>query len=157
MTKPLPPSLAALGRGPSPGTRWVRIDQAVHPHPVAVPPPAGRPMPTSYWLFKAGQTSTEYGLVYWTERSVKLCSEAAARRGTEFNFDYDHLSVKPVAVGNGRAAGWAAREITSAGFRVVGVNWTGPARAAILAGEYRYLSPFALVEEATREIVDVIN
>lgn len=152
MTKPL----HSLDRGPSPGTRWVRLDQAVH----VKPPTANgtnRPMPTSYWLFRAGETSTEYGPIYWTERSAAACAEAASRRGTEFNFDYDHLSVKPAAVGNGRAAGWAAREITPAGFRVVGVTWTAPARAAILGREYRYLSPFALVDEKTREIVDVIN
>jgi hypothetical protein len=134
----------------------VRLDQAVHLQP-AVAPTAPRAMPTSYWLFKAGATSTEYGPVYWTERSAKLCAEAAARRSTEFNFDYDHLSVKPVAVGNGRAAGWSRRDISAAGFRVVAVSWTDVARAAILGREYRYLSPFALVDEATREVVDVIN
>src|SRR5262245_40041905 len=56
-------------------------------------------------------------------------------RGTELDIDYDHKAH------SGKAAGWVRDAEARSDGLWLAVEWTEPARSAIMQGEYRYFSP----------------
>lgn len=78
---------------------------------------------------------------------------------TDMVVDYDHQTVfaaVPGVGGRAPAAGWIqAFEVRSDGIWAQ-VSWTDAARAAIRAGEYRYLSP-VFMSAADSSVVNIIN
>lgn len=75
-------------------------------------------------------------------------------------FDYDHQSFHAQRVGGqAKAAGWIKpTSLTVADDGIRGdVQWTAPAEAALQAREYRYHSPYFMVDKATRRITRLVN
>lgn len=80
-----------------------------------------------------------------TEADLRSCAELFARASREVVIDYNHLGMRPHNAEQGRAAGWiTAMEVRPSERRFglwAKVRWTAPAHTAIVAEEYRYVSP----------------
>ena len=88
---------------------------------------------------------------------------AATRKvqgSADLPFDYDHQSFHAQRVGGqAKAAGWidpASLTVAADGIRG-DVAWTKPAEAALAAREYRYHSPYFMVDKASRRITRLVN
>lgn len=78
----------------------------------------------------------------------------------EFSFDYQHQAL--LSEKNGQpapASGWATQFEWRSGLGLFAVNvrWTERAKLMIEAGEYKYISPVILFDEASGDVQDVIN
>lgn len=87
-----------------------------------------------------------------------MITEAATRTG-DYVLDYEHQTM--LAVTNGKpapAAGWFKRlEWCDDGLYVVDARWTEPAKQAILAREYRYVSPVFTFDPVTGHVQRLVN
>jgi len=105
----------------------------------------GRPADVDAWRMDAAAAAT-------------IIARAEAARG-EFVIDYEHQTLK--ADENGQpapAAGWFKRLEwrEGSGLWAVDVRWTERARAAIEAGEYRYISPVFQYDRRTGRVTGVL-
>ncbi|MCG9040426.1 phage protease [Laribacter hongkongensis] len=83
----------------------------------------------------------------------------AARRSNDYVLDYEHQTM--LAEKNGKpapAAGWFKRlEWRDDGLYVMDARWTDTARQAILAREYRYVSPVFTFDPVTGHVQRLVN
>jgi phage I-like protein len=78
----------------------------------------------------------------------------------QFNFDYDHQTMLVASTGaKAPASGWASKFEwrPGVGLFAVDVQWTAAAAEHIRAGEYRYISPVIVFDEATGQVNDVLH
>lgn len=89
----------------------------------------------------------------------------ANAQADDFVIDYDHQTLNTEKNGQpAPAAGWFKRlewrepdaEGKGGGLWALGVRWTEAARAAIAAGEYRYISPVLVYDEKTGTVLAVM-
>jgi len=103
-------------------------------------------------VFPAGSVMARDG------RGPFVCGDLAAMRKiidaslahlgrTEMMVDYDHQTSK--------AAGWVKELRASPVGIMARIEWTAAAKAAIEAGEYRYLSPYFTGEKAVQKILNI--
>lgn len=101
---------------------------------------------------------------YVLERGAHAEQVIAATRkvqgSADLPFDYDHQSFHAQRVGGqAKAAGWikpGSLTVAADGIRA-DVEWTQPAEAALAAREYRYHSPYFMVDKLTRRITRLVN
>lgn len=111
-------------------------------------------------LFPAGTFSTLDGRGPFTLSSAiaaEMVADFAARKN-EVAIDYEHQLIHAQANGQpAPAAGWmtALRYVPDQGL-FASVRWTERARAAIKAGEYRYISPVFLTAKNGHEIKPIL-
>lgn len=89
-----------------------------------------------------------------------IAATVANAGSADLMFDYDHQSFHAQRVGGqAKSAGWvkpSSLAISDAG--ITGdVEWTATAAAALAAREYRYHSPYFMVNKATRRISRLVN
>lgn len=105
----------------------------------------GRPADAPHWILP--------------ETAAAALSARLAARQTARVIDYEHQTLH--AERNGQpapAAGWFRRvEWRADGLYAAAVEWTARARAALEAGEYRYISPVFTYEPGSGVIVDVLH
>ncbi len=80
--------------------------------------------------------------------------------GTEMMIDYDHQSLFGAVEGVGgtaKAAGWVKEFDVRADGIYARVEWTAAAKAAIEAGEYRYISPAPLSDKKSGKVSQLLN
>ena len=122
---------------------------------------AGGAVPDELVIYQPGWTE------YYDGRRALVDDEAARsilaafeRGGRDLVIDYEHGSIKPEnrAEGAAPAAGWI-KDLTWDPQRglVARVEWNERARGYITSREYRFLSPAALVEEASGRVVELWN
>jgi len=116
-------------------------------------------------LLPSGTFKTRDGrgpVVVGDKESMRAIVEASiARLGeTEMMVDYDHQSVFGAVEGVGgtaKAAGWI-KEFDVRPDGIYGrVEWTEAAKAAIEAGEYRYLSPTFIADKKSGKVSQILN
>lgn len=121
-------------------------------------------VPTEIRLFRAGMSKAKdgrpHGLPGWRldgALASKIIADAKARND-KFLIDYDHQTLYLAQHGQkAPAAGWYS-ELTwrdGDGLYATDVQWTEQAKAAILAKEYRYISPVILADKTTGDVKQI--
>lgn len=116
--------------------------------------------PKEFRLFRFGKNKTTKGTFLFDEKSAKLVMAEHAAHGIELMVDYAHASLAggdardPAKAG--KAAGWFALEVRADGLWAVNVRWTASASAALVAKEWRYMSP-AFDLDSDGRVVELIN
>ena len=93
--------------------------------------------------FKWGVNPTTQGDFYLErpEAEAMLRKIAARVLDKKVMADYDHLSLEPQHIDNGKAAAWYRLELRDDGLWVIDCQWTPVALKALRDAEYRYWSP----------------
>lgn len=119
----------------------------------------GEPAPTELRLFAAGENASTQGTFIFDAKAAKSVMAAAATRGVDFPFDYNHGSTDPLGMLNpemsGKAAGWCSLEVRDGELWAVNIRWTKNALSAIEAKEWRYISP-TFVTDKEKRVVEVL-
>lgn len=116
--------------------------------------------PTEFRIFAAGEIDTTKGKFLFDEEAAKSVMDDLASYGNELAIDYNHgmAEEKPMDPAlSGRAAGWFTPEVRNGELWASKVRWTPAAAAAILAGEWRYQSPWFVFDKETRRIGGLLN
>jgi phage I-like protein len=97
------------------------------------------------------------GWLMTAQIAARIIERATAQAG-DLVIDYEHQTLN--SQDNGKpapAAGWFRRMEwrEGQGLYALGVQWTATARAAIAAGEYRYISPVFQYDTSTGEVLSV--
>jgi len=104
----------------------------------------GDTTPSEFRIFTAGTVETVKGtFTFGPDEAAAVMAEYEAH-GAEIMIDYDHAALggsssDPALAG--RAAGWANLELRNGDLYAVNVRWTPDASTALLAREWRYMSP----------------
>ncbi len=118
---------------------------------------AGSEIPKRVRIAPWGEVDSSSGRFVVDEDAARLVLDAFARHGTDLPIDYEHQTLGgPYAspTGQAPAAGWIKRLETVPGDGLYAVvEWTEPARAQLVARQYRYLSPVAVVRKSDRKLV----
>jgi phage I-like protein len=112
---------------------------------IALMAATGGTPPTELRIFAKGKNASTKGEFIFDEKAAKAVMAAAAERGVEFPFDYNHGSTDPLGMLNpemsGKAAGWCKLTIRNGELWATEIRWTESALKAIAAAEWRYVSP----------------
>ncbi len=121
-----------------------------------VPNESGEP-PSEFLLIALGSTDTLNGTYSLTAASAAECMKAWADYGNKLHLDYNHavLNENP-SPDDLIAAAWFNLELRADGIWAVDLEWTPKATEHLKAGEYKYFSPF-IVLNAANECIEVIN
>lgn len=133
----------------------------------AVPVGAGDSIATRIQLLKIGRNELRDGrgaFVLVDQDHARRVVEATRRHagGAAIPIDYDHQSVFAARDGVGGqapAAGWidpAGLEVTAEGI-FAEVEWTPLGAERLAAREYRYISPVVLRDEASHQVIRLVN
>jgi phage I-like protein len=109
--------------------------------------------PTEFRLFAFGENETSKGTFILDALSAAVAMAAYRDQGNDLYVDYDHSVVHG---GESIAAGWFGLEQREDGIWAVNVRWTDKALAHLEGKEYRYFSPYFMVDENNR-IVEILN
>jgi len=108
-------------------------------------------------LIPWGTTESKRGTMVLDQAGADSVVAAFEAHKTPIPIDFEHQSLGgeySSPDGKAPAAGWIHRVWAAPGLALKGlVEWTEKARSMIRAGEYRYLSPVAIVERATKRVV----
>lgn len=94
-------------------------------------------------LLKIGKNATVHGTFDLSKQDAQAIVDAFTAWGNDLVVDYEHNTVDPVSNGKVPAAGWIKQgtlELKADGIWAT-IEWTDAAKAAIVAKEYRYISP----------------
>ncbi len=131
-------------------------------------------VPTAIKIWGPGENESTKGSVFFTAKSAMLIMAAFKDRGMPLMWDYDHESTVPpeerkasASSGFGCAsAHFSTIELRGADGAGEGfdqelwssrIQWTDTARAQILKGDRRQVSPAFAVEKGTAEIVELYS
>ena len=105
-------------------------------------------VPDSFIIFPLGQVTGE-GIEPFAvdQESIRQIQEDLQRKGVDMVIDYEHQSL---GEGIAPAAGWIIGFFEKDNALACSVKWTDRARGYIKAGEYRYFSPVAKVDNKGR-------
>ena len=106
-----------------------------------------------------GKVNSTNGEFIVDQHGASLAIDAFQQHGTDIPIDYEHQTLGGAyasPTGRAPAAGWikAIRCKPDIGLLAT-VKWTPRARKMLQAGEYRYLSPVAMVRKADRKLVAI--
>jgi phage I-like protein len=117
----------------------------------------GSDIPERVRIAPWGEVDSSSGRFVVDEDAARLVLDAFERHGTDLPIDYEHQTLGgPYAspTGQAPAAGWIKRLETVPGDGLYAVvEWTEPAREQLVARQYRYLSPVAVVRKSDRKLV----
>jgi hypothetical protein len=104
----------------------------------------GDTTPSEFCVFTSGTVETVKGVFTFGPAEAAAVMAEYEAHGAEIMIDYDHAalggsSADPALAG--RAAGWANLELRDGDLYAVNVRWTPAASLALLAREWRYMSP----------------
>lgn len=121
---------------------------------------AGRAQIFPMGAFRANDgRPSDVGAWRMTPEIAGRIATAAASRGTDTSFDYEHQTLR--AVENGKpapAAGWfRSIEIRDDGVWATGIEWTPTARQMIESREYRYASPLFAYDKQSGNVLSLFN
>ncbi|MFQ5463605.1 MAG: phage protease, partial [Phycisphaerae bacterium] len=119
----------------------------------------GATVETSILLTPWGCVESTNGSFVVDEESVRLVAEALADHGTDLPIDYEHQTLGGAfasPTGQAPAAGWIKRIVGRAGVGLLAdIEWTEQAAEMLLAKQYRYLSPVALIRKSDRKLIAI--
>jgi len=119
-------------------------------------PPA---VPSEVLIAPWGRVESANGTFVVDDESGRLVVAAFERHGCDLPIDYEHQTLGGTyasPTGQAPAAGWIKRLEVRPGVGLVAhVQWTDPARRQLTAGQYRYLSPVAIVRRSDRKLIEL--
>lgn len=114
--------------------------------------------PTEFRIFTAGVVDTVKGQFIFDAKAAKSVMAEYEAHGIDLPIDYSH-SMLEAAVDPSlahKAAGWFALEVRHGELWAVNVRWTPPASEALLAREWRFISP-AFSHDAEGRVTALVN
>lgn len=118
---------------------------------------SGSAVPTRVLLAPWGQIESTNGSFVVDDESARLVVEAFEQHGTDLPIDYEHQTLGGAYAspsGQAPAAGWIRRIISEPGVGLLAeIDWTDQAKQVLIAKEYRYLSPVAIIRKTDRRLV----
>ena len=120
---------------------------------------AGDTPPTEFRIFASGPIDTTKGSFTFDEASAAAVMADYTAHGIDLMIDYDHASLSPMPVDpalSARAAGWFKLAVRNGELWAVDVRWTDPAKAALTAKEWRFMSPAFTTDDAGR-VTSLLN
>jgi phage I-like protein len=155
-TRAAPLTPAARNRGGALTVNALTIDLAAAGAAPAAPGEF-RVLPLGEFKPADGRQTTTACWTLSAQLGAAIVDEIAAK-ASDTVIDYEHQSLRCAENGQpAPAAGWfGAAALREDGLYAVDVRWTDKAKAAILAGEYRYVSPVFLTNPSG-EVVRLIN
>lgn len=116
-----------------------------------------KPIPTRVLLAPWGQVESTNGTFIVDDESARMVIETFTSHQTDLPIDYEHQTLGgPYSSPTGKApaAGWIKALEAEAGVGLfASVAWTDAAVEHLAAGQYRYLSPVAVVRKSDRKLV----
>lgn len=124
---------------------------------LAASPVGGAPVPTEVLIVPWGQVDSTNGSFIVDDESARLAIEAFEAHGTDLPVDYEHQTLGgpfTSPTGQAPAAGWIKKLEARPGQGIFAhVEWTDAAAEQLVARQYRYLSPVAIVRKADRKLI----
>ncbi len=118
---------------------------------------AGDPVPDRILIAPWGRVESTNGHFVVDAEAAREVIDAFAAHGTDLPIDYEHQTLGgryASPAGTAPAAGWIQAIEAEPGVGLFArVRWTDAAREHLAAGQYRYLSPVAVVRAADRKLV----
>lgn len=114
--------------------------------------------PTEFRIFTAGVVDTVKGQFIFDAKAAKSVMAEYEAHGVDLPIDYSHSMLETVvdpALAH-KAAGWFALEVRRGELWAVNVRWTPPATEALLAREWRFISP-AFSHDAEGRVKALVN
>lgn len=119
--------------------------------------PAASP-PSEFRIFTAGKVDTAKGTFLFDSAAAASVLAAAADQGNEIPLDYNHAMVSDARPLDKIAAGWFALSVRAGELWATNVRWTARAAKALLAKEWRYISPtFTHEAKEPRRVLSLFN
>lgn len=118
----------------------------------------GSAPPTEFRIFRAGVNESTKGPATFDAEAAKAVMAAWQDYGNDLPVDYCHAMIRPAIdpAEAGKAAGWFDLEVRDGELWAVNVRWTEAAAQALMAKEYRYVSPAFYTDEEGR-VVEIVN
>ncbi|MBN1512810.1 MAG: hypothetical protein JXB13_12420 [Phycisphaerae bacterium] len=117
----------------------------------------GDPVPDRILIAPWGRVDSTNGRFVVDDESAQQVIDAFAAHGTDLPIDYEHQTLGgryASPSGTAPAAGWIQAIEAEPGVGLFArVRWTDAAREHLAAGQYRYLSPVAVVRAADRKLI----
>ncbi len=119
----------------------------------------GDELPSRLLLAPWGRVESTNGDFLVDEEAAQLVIEAFAAHGTDLPIDYEHQTLGgqyAAPDGQAPAAAWIKGITAEPGTGLFAeIEWTNKAKERVIAKEYRYLSPVALIRKSDRKLVAV--
>jgi len=120
---------------------------------------SGDTVPQRVLLAPWGQVESTNGSFVVDEESARLAVEAFEEHKTDLPIDYEHQTLGGTyssPTGKAPAAGWIKGLLVEPGVGLLAqIEWTDEARKILVAKEYRYLSPVAIIRKNDRKLVAI--
>lgn len=120
---------------------------------------SGDTVPQRVLLAPWGQVESTNGSFVVDEESARLTVEAFEEHKTDLPIDYEHQTLGGTyssPTGKAPAAGWIKDLLVEPGVGLLAqIEWTEEARKVLVAKEYRYLSPVAIIRKSDRKLVAI--
>jgi len=117
----------------------------------------GKPLPERVLIAPWGRVESTNGSFVVDEESAQLAAAAFEAHGTDLPIDYEHQTLGgrySSPSGQAPAAGWIKGIEVEPGVGLFArVAWTESGAERLAAGEYRYLSPVAVVRRSDRKLI----
>lgn len=119
----------------------------------------GETLPDAVLLAPWGRVESTQGDFLVDAEAAALVIEAFEEHGTDLPIDYEHQTLGgrfSAPDGQAPAAAWVKEIFAEAGRGLLArIEWTDNARKRLLAREYRYLSPVALIRRHDRKLAAI--
>jgi phage I-like protein len=120
---------------------------------------AGSSVPTRVLLAPWGAVESTNGSFIVDDEGARLTVEAFGQHGTDLPIDYEHQTLGgSYASPNGQApaAGWIKSITAAPGVGLLAeIEWTEQGEKMLMAKEFRYLSPVAIIRKNDRRLVAI--
>lgn len=115
-------------------------------------------LPTQFRLFRVGQNTSTKGTVVFDAKSAKAIMAEYAKHGADMMLDLEHLSInrdspnyKPDAMA------WFKLGLRNGELWATDVRYSPEGAERLISKKQRYISPYFLVEKASKRVVSLIN
>lgn len=119
----------------------------------------GEVVPGRVLLAPWGTVDSANGSFVLDDESARLAVAAFDEHGTDLPIDYEHQTLGGTfssPTGKAPAAGWIKALAVEPGIGLLAeIEWTQQATKMLLAKEYRYLSPVAIIRKTDRKLVAI--
>ncbi len=115
-------------------------------------------LPTQFRLFRKGANTSTKGTVIFDEAAAKAVMSAYAQHGADLMLDLEHLSTNRDSPNyNPNAMAWFKLAVRNGELWAVDVKYTPEGAERLSSKKQRYISPYFMVEKATRRVCSIIN
>jgi phage I-like protein len=115
-------------------------------------------LPTQFRLFRKGVNTSTKGTVIFDAKAAEAVMSDYAQHNADLMLDLEHLSIKRDAPNyNPDAMGWFKLALRNGELWAVDVRYTPEGASRLENKKQRYISPYFMVEKATKRVVQIVN